>query len=340
MPGTIGPLAAETDPPQSLDRPQSATRQYFWVYLGGFVALHLLALLALIPWFFSWTGLAAVFVGNCVFGSLGINLAYHRLLTHRGLTLPKWLEHGFALLGVCCLQDAPARWVAIHRMHHQHSDRQEDPHSPLVNFYWAHIGWLIYQNKYFGTLDFYDRYVRDLVKDPFYLRLERNAMYFWVYVTHAILFYLAGLGIGWWMTGSRSETSQFAASLLVWGVFVRTVYVWHITWAVNSVTHLWGYRNYEVADQSRNNWIIGLTNNGEGWHNNHHAFPRCAAHGHMWWELDLTYLFILLLERLGIAKNVVHPTPDHLKTRTGRTEVCESEELTGLAPDAGCPSSP
>ena len=340
MPGTIGPLAAETDPPQSLDRPQSATRQYFWVYLVGFVALHLLALLALIPWFFSWTGLAAVLVGNCVFGSLGINLAYHRLLTHRGLTLPKWLEHGFALLGVCCLQDAPARWVAIHRMHHQHSDRQEEPHSPLVNFYWAHIGWLIYQNKYFGTLDFYDRYVRDLVKDPFYLRLERNAMYFWVYVTHAVLFYLAGLGIGWWMTGSRSETLQFAASLLVWGVFVRTVYVWHITWAVNSVTHLWGYRNYEVADQSRNNWIIGLTNNGEGWHNNHHGFPRCAAHGHMWWELDLTYLFILLLERLGIAKNVVHPTPDHLKARTGRTEVCESEELTGLAPDAGCPSSP
>jgi stearoyl-CoA desaturase (delta-9 desaturase) len=111
------------------------------------------------------------------------------------------------------------------------------------------------------------------------------------------------------MAGDVAGGIQFGASLLVWGVFVRTVYVWHITWAVNSVTHLWGYQNYEVSDQSRNNWIIGLTNNGEGWHNNHHAKPRCAAHGHKWWELDLTYSFIVLLEKLGLAKNVVHPEP-------------------------------
>jgi stearoyl-CoA desaturase (delta-9 desaturase) len=290
-----------------LNRPPAVTRQIFWMYLGAFIVLHLLALLAFVPWLFSWTGVISVFVGNLVFGALGINLAYHRLLTHKGLTLPKWLEHTFAIFGVCCLQDAPARWVAIHRMHHQYSDQEPDPHSPLVDFLWGHVGWLIYQNKYFGTADFYSRYARDILKDPFYYWLERNLMYFWVYVAHAVVFFLGGFGIGWWLAGDLSGGLQFGASLLVWGVFVRTVYVWHITWAVNSVTHLWGYQNYEVSDQSRNNWIIGFTNNGEGWHNNHHAFPRCAAHGHKWWEIDFTYWVILLLEKLGIAKNVVHP---------------------------------
>lgn len=198
--------------PTRLKRPNTVTGHIFWVYVFGFVALHLLALLAFVPWFFSWTGVVSVFVGNYVFGSLGINLGYHRLLTHRGLIVPKWLEHTLALLGVCCLQDAPARWIAIHRMHHQHSDKQPDPHTPLVDFFWGHMRWLVYQNKYFGTADFYDRYARDILKDPFYLRLERGSMRWWIYLAHAVLFYLAGLGIGWWMTGNLSGGIQFGLS--------------------------------------------------------------------------------------------------------------------------------
>ncbi|WP_145056623.1 acyl-CoA desaturase [Lignipirellula cremea] len=297
------------DPLKRLERPKTVSRQIFWTYVAGFVILHMLALLAFVPYFFSWTGVVSIFIGNYIFGSLGINLGYHRLLTHRGLTVPKWLEYTLALCGMCCLQDAPARWVAIHRMHHQHSDDQPDPHSPLVTFFWGHIGWLIYQNKYFGTTDFYDRYARDLLKDPFYLRLERNGMFGWVYLAHAALFYLVGFLVGWAMSGNVAGGVQFGSSMLVWGVFVRTVYVWHITWAVNSVAHCWGYRNYDVSDESRNNWLIGFTNNGEGWHNNHHAHPRCAAHGHKWWEIDLTYTFIVFLEKVGLAKNVVHHTP-------------------------------
>jgi stearoyl-CoA desaturase (delta-9 desaturase) len=318
--GNCHELSASNDPgrPSRLRRPPAATRQFFWTYLGAFIALHLLALLAAVPWLFSWTSVALVFVGNFFFGTLGINLVYHRLLTHQGLTLPKWLEHSFAILGVCCLQDAPARWVAIHRMHHQHSDQESDPHSPWVDFVWGHVGWLVYQNKYFGTSDFYDRYARDTLKDPFYFYLERSLMYFWVYVAHAVVFYVAGFLVGWGMSGELWGGIQFGLSVLVWGVFVRTVYVWHITWAVNSVAHQWGYRNYQVSDQSRNNWLIAFTNNGEGWHNNHHAFPRCAAHGHRWWEIDVTYLTVIALERLGIAKNVVHPKAEH---RTGDVNI-------------------
>jgi len=290
-----------------LGRPPGATKQIYWAYLSGFIALHLLIPLAFVPWLFSWTGVALIFIGNYIFGSLGINLGYHRILTHQGMVVPKWLERMFAILGVCCLQDAPGRWVAVHRMHHQFSDAQRDPHSPLVNFFWGHVGWLIYQNKYFGTADFYDRYARDVLKDPFYYCLERRLMWIWVYLAHAMLFFVAAFFVGWTLSSELMGGLQYGLSILVWGVIVRTVYVWHITWAVNSVTHLWGYRNYRTDDQSRNNWLVALATNGEGWHNNHHAVPRCAAHGHRWWELDLTYQTVVLLEWIGLAKHVVHP---------------------------------
>ena len=117
-----------------------------WPYAVSFAVYHLLALLAFVPWLFSWTGVVLAVLGSYVFGTLGINLCYHRLLTHRSFACPKWLEHGLAVLGVCCLQDTPARWVAVHRLHHQHSDDTKDPHSPLVNFFWGHIGWLLVPN--------------------------------------------------------------------------------------------------------------------------------------------------------------------------------------------------
>ena len=112
----------------------SARQTIAWPYAGGIVGYHLLALLALVPWFFTWSGVVLAFAGLFVFGTLGINLGYHRLLTHRGLICPKWLERTFVVLGVCCVQDTPARWVSVHRLHHQHSDEPTDPHSPLGSF--------------------------------------------------------------------------------------------------------------------------------------------------------------------------------------------------------------
>lgn len=278
-----------------------------WPYTIGIVGIHLLSLLALVPWLFSWTGVVLAVLGLYVFGTLGINLCYHRLLTHQGFTCPKWLEHTFAVLGVCCLQDTPARWVATHRLHHQHSDEQPDPHSPLVNFLWGHMGWLLVENRNLGRLSTYERYARDVLKDPFYLGLERNAAWLWIYLAQVAVFFLGGLSAGWLVLGTSGPALQFALSVVVWGVFVRTVAVWHITWSVNSVTHIWGYRNYETGENSRNNWIVGLVSNGEGWHNNHHADQRSAAHGHRWWEFDVTWLTIRALELCGLAGNLVWP---------------------------------
>jgi fatty-acid desaturase len=291
-----------------------------WGYMTSVVGLHLLSLLVLVPWYFSWTGVVLALVGLPLYGTLGINLCYHRLLTHRGFACPKWLEHGLALLGVCCLQDTPARWVAIHRLHHQHSDRQSDPHSPLVNFFWAHVGWVLVRNREHARLPFFEQYARDVLRDPFYLRLERHVAWFWIYWAHALVYFLVGVACGWLTSGQWMVGVQFGLSLLLWGVILRTVLVWHITWAVNSVTHIAGYQNYDTRDDSRNHWLVALVANGEGWHNNHHAEPRSAAHGHRWWELDITYRAIRLLELLGLATNVVRPRAWRLSEKSATPE--------------------
>ena len=303
----LGERNSGSSSPQALSYPTTVDRaKILWPYAISMATYHLLALLAFVPWLFTWTGAALAVAGLYVFGTLGINLCFHRLLTHRGFNCPRWLEHGLSLLGVCCLQDTPARWVAVHRLHHQHSDEEPDPHSPLVAFFWGHIGWLLVENRQVNSVLTYDRYARDVLKDPFYFAFERNLLWIWVNLVQWAAFFLPGLAIGW-SGGTAMDGVQFGLSLLVWGVFVRTVAVWHITWSVNSVTHIWGYRNYETDENSRNNWLVALVSNGEGWHNNHHADQRSAAHGHRWWEFDVTYLTICLLEKLGLATDVVRP---------------------------------
>jgi stearoyl-CoA desaturase (delta-9 desaturase) len=273
-----------------------------WGYAAFVVAFHLLLPLAAVPWLFSWTGLLLIPLGNYLFCSLGIGAGFHRLLTHRSYGCPRWLEHTLAVLGVCSLQDSPARWVMIHRLHHQHSDRQPDPHSPLVNWFWGHMGWVMFENRQLSRLETYERYARDILRDPFYLRLERGLFWVWIYVAHAVLFFLAGLAVGWATTGVYLEGVRFGLSILLYGVVFRTLFSWHVTWGVNSLGHLWGYRNYETDENSRNNWLFALATNGDGWHNNHHAFPRAAAHGFdRWWELDVTYLTLRTLALAGLV---------------------------------------
>jgi stearoyl-CoA desaturase (delta-9 desaturase) len=276
-----------------------------WTYALSIVLVHMVALLAFVPWFFTWTGLAVCLAGLYIFGTLGVNLCFHRLLTHRSFTCPRWLERFFALLGVCCLQEGPGRWVAIHRRHHQHSDERPDPHSPLVTFVWGHVGWLVVENRDTDSFHLYQRYARDLLSQPFYMDMERRLRWLWVYVVHAAIFAVVGVGVGLAIHRQWPAALQFAASFVLWGVIVRTVLVWHITWSVNSLSHLFGYASHDTGENSRNNWFVALVSNGEGWHNNHHADQRSAAHGHKWWELDVTYLTIRLLAVVGLAGNVM-----------------------------------
>jgi fatty-acid desaturase len=276
-----------------------------WPYLIAFAVYHLLVLLAFVPWLFSWAGLVLALTGLYMYGTLGINLCYHRLLTHRSFACPAWLEYLLSLIGVCCLQDTPARWVGVHRMHHQFSDEQPDPHSPLVTLFWGHMHWLIHTNTQLERMDLYGRYSRDLLRKPFYMFLERRLAWVWINLVQWAIYFAIGFTIGWATGESWHDGLRFGLSIWLWGVIVRTVLVWHITWSVNSLAHVWGYRNYETGENSRNNWFVGLVSNGEGWHNNHHAQPRCAAHGHKWWEFDVTWITIWILGKVRLAWNIV-----------------------------------
>jgi sn-1 stearoyl-lipid 9-desaturase len=275
----------------------------------GFVLCHSLAALALLPWFFSWTGVLIALLGMLVFGVLGINVGFHRLLTHRSFSCPLWLEHTLALLGTCSLQFSPAFWVAVHRRHHHYADDEEqDPHSPLRSFFWSHFGWLLtVRPADMKPAAMIDRYSRDLMRDPLYVALERRKNWIKLTLVSWLLFFISGFVASLAGGGTVNQALLFGTSIFLWGGPLRIVLVWHATWSVNSVTHLWGYRNYETNDDSRNNVFVAIVAAGEGWHNNHHADPGSARHGHKWWEFDLTWQVIRLLMLLGLASRAAVP---------------------------------
>jgi fatty-acid desaturase len=291
---------------ESLSCPIGAIRkQINWRYAFAVGSYHLLALLALDSRFFSWTGVALAVTGVYLFGAAGINLCYHRLLSHRSFSCPLWLEHSFAIIAVCCVEDTPARWVATHRLHHHRADERADPHSPLVNLFWSYVGWLFIENSDLRRPVAYDRYARDIIRDRFYRWIERAVV--WITLAQSLVYFAAGFLIELSLGGTLQQALQFAASVWLWGVIIRTVLVWHVTWCGNSFPHLFGYRNYETNDNSRNNAWVAIITSGEGWHNNHHAEPGCASNQRHWWEIDLTYLLLRLLVLLGLAWDVQLP---------------------------------
>lgn len=297
-----------------LHPPKGVHRWNFcWPVAITLLGIHILALAATFSWLFSWSGLILCAAGLYIFGTLGINVGYHRLLTHRSFACSRLLERALTIIGFCNLQGSSVRWVAAHRMHHQYSDSRPDPHTPLVDFIWGHVGWLLVTNPGFDTVAAIGQYAADLCRDSFHLRLHQNFAWMWIWLAHVVIIYTAGMAIGWGLGGNVMASVQLGLSWIVWAVLVRTILVWHITWAINSVTHLWGYRNFNTPDNSRNNWLLGYVGMGEGWHNNHHSDRRCAAHGLRWWELDVTYVTIRLLEFLKLASHVMRPSrrPPH-----------------------------
>ena len=301
--------------PKETDFARATTREPVrvdWVNVVGIGYYHLVALLGLVPWFFSWTGVFLAIAGAYVFGTLGVNLGYHRLLTHRGYQCPKWLERSLATLAILSFQDTPARWVAVHRRHHEHADEEPDPHTPIVTFLWAHMGWLFVRPPEMERREIYPRYAKDILRDPYYRSMEKQTVYLGTIIASWVVFFAAGTAAGLIGGGTAAESLQFGASVLIWGVFVRTVLVWHLTWSVNSFAHMFGYRNYETGEESRNNFLVALVTNGEGWHNNHHADPRSARHGHRWYELDVTYLSLRFLAMLGLATKIAEPNEHRL----------------------------
>ncbi len=261
---------------------------------GWMLTIHIGAVAAF--WHFSWAGLALCVVLHFVTACLGVTLGYHRLLTHGSLIVPTPLKYFFSMCGILSAEGSPLFWVATHRKHHVLSDQDGDPHSPNDGFWWSHMVWF----KPYVPKEEEDamcaRWAPDLWKDPVQRLFHR------IFPVFTIM-----LGIGLFLLGEWTMGSGW--SLLLWGVCLRMVLCYHSTWFVNSATHVWGYRNYETTDRSRNLWWVAVVSYGEGWHNNHHAHQRLARHGHRWWEIDVTWMVIRTLKALRLARNVQDEIP-------------------------------
>jgi stearoyl-CoA desaturase (Delta-9 desaturase) len=235
-----------------------------------------------------------------VITAMGIGVGFHRMLTHRSFDAPAPVRYFFLALGSMALQGSAIEWAATHHKHHAKSDKEGDPHSPLEGFWRSHIGWM-----------FRDRFIKSGVwakpyEDDKVAQHIDKTFIFWA----TLGFVLPGL-IGFWIVGTWSA---FWTGVL-WGGLVRVGLVHHITWSVNSVCHTFGRREFASHDESRNEWVVGLLGLGEGWHNNHHAFPKAAYHGMKWYQFDFNAIVIRFMKAVGLVRNVWMPKPADMEAR-------------------------
>jgi stearoyl-CoA desaturase (delta-9 desaturase) len=280
------------------------TRIERWANLGA-VVVPFAAAIAAVALF--WRQLVspadlAIAAAMYVLTAVGITVGFHRLLTHRSFQTSKPVEYAFAVLGSMAVQGPVISWVADHRKHHAHTDVEGDPHSPhvghagglrgIVTGLWhAHAGWLMSTQ---GRAD-WKRFAPDLYEDPGMRAIGRRF----------VPLVLAGLALPAAAGYLAAGTLAGAATGLLWGGLVRVFFVHHVTWSVNSVCHFFGSRRFETDDRSTNVFWLALPSLGESWHHNHHAFPRSAVHGLRRFEVDPSAVVIALLEKLGLAWNVI-----------------------------------
>lgn len=267
-----------------------------WRKTIPFALMHLACVPAL------WCGVSPLALGLCLFNyairMFGITAGYHRYFSHRSYKTGRLFQFGLAWLGACAAQLGPLWWAAHHRHHHLHSDTEDDAHPPgIKGFLWSHMGW-IFCPRY--SLTHYER-MRDFAAYPELHFIERN------WLLPPTLLALSTLALGWWLGQRTPQLGTNGLQLLTWGFFVSTCLLYHATFCINSMAHLWGSRRYETRDDSRNNWLLALLTLGEGWHNNHHQYPSSERQGFFWWEIDPTHYGLWLLSKLGLVWDLRSP---------------------------------
>ena len=247
------------------------------------VLFHIGAVAAL--FMFSWKSFFVALALHWIAVGFGISLGYHRLHTHQSYQCPVWMQYALAVCGTLTLEGGPIFWVGTHRVHHSKSDQPGDPHSPREGAFWSHMGWILFGETNHNNTKLMSKYAPDLARHRFYLWLNN---YHWVplAVLGALLYAWGGL------------------PMFLWGICLRVTYGLHVTWLINSATHMFGSKRFDAGDDSRNSFILAVLTFGEGWHNNHHAHPTSARHGLAWWELDITWITMKLLRATGVIRHV------------------------------------
>ncbi len=271
-----------------------------WLRVLPFIGLHL-ACLAVFWVGASWfaVGIALALYAARMFAITGF---YHRYFSHKAFKASRPVQFAFAVLGAASVQRGPLWWAAHHRHHHRHADTEHDIHSPRHGFFRSHMGWFLTRRAFATDLDA----VKDLAKFPELRLLDRYD------ILVPVLLAAALYALGAWLEAAHPALGTNGPQLLVWGFFISTVVLFHVTVTINSLAHRWGSRRFATRDDSRNNPLLALLTFGEGWHNNHHHFPGSARQGFAWWELDLTYLGLRVLAMLGLVRDL-KPVPPALR---------------------------
>ena len=268
----------------------------------------------------SWLHLTML-IGGWYLTGMGITIGYHRMLTHRSFDTVPAVRWFWTTMGALAVEGSPIDWCMVHRKHHQFSDHHGDPHSPhlhdggfwnMVKGFWhSHIGWMFKSN---WSKSERAKYVPDLLEDSLLMSIDQK-YYWWVTASLVIPTVIGGVAALFGPTVTLSSVALGAGLGLLWGGLARVCLSHHMTWSINSICHIFGSRDFKSSDDSRNNLFFGILSHGEGWHNNHHAFPTSARHGLKWWQFDLSWMVIRGLEVCGLAWNVKLPSEKQMEKR-------------------------
>ncbi|MBI3554708.1 MAG: acyl-CoA desaturase [Deltaproteobacteria bacterium] len=276
-----------------------------WVTSIPFLTMHVAAIAGLFYFSVTWQGIALC-VGMYYLRMFGITAGYHRYFSHRSYKTGRGFQFVLALLGGLSVQKGALWWAANHRHHHRYSDMPEDVHSPVLRgFWWSHVGWVI--SRTYDQTDL--NQIRDFAKYPELLWLNKH----FLFPVVTLSFVLLGLG---------------GMPAVYWGFVASTVLLWHGTFTVNSLAHVWGTRRFDTTDDSRNNFWIAMLTMGEGWHNNHHHYLSSARQGFIWWEIDASYYTLKALEKLGLVWDLRAPPNVSAVEAKEPVEVATNDSLT------------
>lgn len=285
-------------------------RDFGWLVSLPFYAVHVAAVVGVALVGFSWKGVALA-VGLYYLRMFGVTGGYHRYFSHRTYRTSRAFQLFLAVLAQSSVQKGALWWAAHHRDHHKYSDTPKDPHSYRdYGFWYSHVGWILSSET----------------EETDYSRISDMARYpelRWLNTWHVVP--AVALAVGLWLVGSWDA--------LVWGFFVSTTFLWHGTFTINSLSHIWGKRRYSTTDNSKNNPVLAIVTMGEGWHNNHHYYQRSVRQGFHWWQVDMTYYILRALALVGIVWDLHLPSQ---KVIDG--DVVKAKPRSSRAPEAAVPA--